>query len=615
MSVLILIALTLYVFTLGVQQAPLIAKRHVNPYLEVEWRPSPLFFTLALKGVFSEVIKENFGGATSKLKEIDAIWIPEALRFIYKRFLQLMDDLIANLNEASSSLSRAEEYIKDGKLEGARGLLNSASYTLHLANATYKELYSASREVSRSFYIPWSELDRELAGVKSVIDRLYDRLNSLIALLESKRALMDTYIEVEVYPIKAWTGSSVHISGRLYSKVGGLEGRYVRVYLDGADVMHTETLSNGFFKCNLSLPYFYKPRVTLKLAYYPSGHDESLFKPTSKEVELEIIYITPIIEAVTEDVVYPGKYFKVRGLVRSQVELPYREVRVSWMGSVRLVSLQNDAFEAYLYTPGNAPIGKYALIISTPPHGIFGPSILTKYVQVDRIRINASLEVPSVIFAGLPAHVKCSLKGLVDRANLTIRLVIANEVCTLTTDESEFTIYVHPGIGLMTNVYSYELYIEAHLPWYQPITLRGDVVVVNLLTIFIPATPLAVVLARFARREGRPTVGEVRSEVRLVEEVAERRFAPEDLKWIVDAYWKAVVMISNLTGIDMKPHMTMREFLYKVKDRLGDYYGSFEALTYVAEKVLYAPKVSEGEVKVAEEAFRRLSVRYVESTH
>jgi hypothetical protein len=85
------------------------------------------------------------------------------------------------------------------------------------------------------------------------------------------------------------------------------------------------------------------------------------------------------------------------------------------------------------------------------------------------------------------------------------------------------------------------------------------------------------------------------------------------LEWLIDMYWQAVTIVIGLTGVDMKPSMTMREYLEAVGPKLSGLKAGFEVLTVVAEKTLYAPTVSPEELEHAREAFKDLRTAYVEA--
>ncbi|MEM3424107.1 MAG: hypothetical protein QXE51_06035, partial [Nitrososphaeria archaeon] len=95
----------------------------------------------------------------------------------------------------------------------------------------------------------------------------------------------------------------------------------------------------------------------------------------------------------------------------------------------------------------------------------------------------------------------------------------------------------------------------------------------------------------------------------------EYHFVREGFEWIINAYWQAVVIVSNLTKIEMKPSMTIREYLNLVKDAGKQYYSSFEKISIAAEKVLYSPKITEIELEAAKKALEELQIAYASIIH
>jgi len=75
-------------------------------------------------------------------------------------------------------------------------------------------------------------------------------------------------------------------------------------------------------------------------------------------------------------------------------------------------------------------------------------------------------------------------------------------------------------------------------------------------------------------------------------------------------YWQAVAIVNRMTGVEMSPPMTIREYLNSVGPRLGGLRSAFELLSIVAEKALYAPSVSREELEAAEKALEELKVAH-----
>ena len=77
-------------------------------------------------------------------------------------------------------------------------------------------------------------------------------------------------------------------------------------------------------------------------------------------------------------------------------------------------------------------------------------------------------------------------------------------------------------------------------------------------------------------------------------------------------YWQAVFIVSRLTGVEMKPSMTMREYLEAAGCKLNGFKAWFKDLTIAAEKTLYSPAISAEEIESARKALDELKAAYVE---
>jgi hypothetical protein len=155
------------------------------------------------------------------------------------------------------------------------------------------------------------------------------------------------------------------------------------------------------------------------------------------------------------------------------------------------------------------------------------------------------------------------------------------------------------------------VYVYPDPPWYRSVALKGGILVVNPFTVLVPLGLASVLALRLSgRREvGRPGPEEV---VQQHEPRTQAYSAVPRFEWLIDMYWQAVAIVVGLTGVDMKPSMTMREYLGAVEPMLDGLKGKFGVLTVVAEKALYAPSVSSEELEYAKKAFEGLRTAYVE---
>lgn len=587
--------------------------RHVNPAAEAEQTPLPTFMALLVTGALDSLIGGNYTAAADMLKTIGAAYIPEKYRFVIDRFTQLMNRISDLLSGVEQLLDQAEALIAVGKGEDAKVLLDEASLKLASANVTYTELRGACDELAKTFSLPMGELRSRVDELGRVISQIRMRLLRLLEMIERQTTLEDSFLTIDVTPKTVWTGGSILVSGRLYAASGGLGGRSVQVYVDGVKLAEATTLG-GEFTVQASIPYIYKPKVAVQARYTPLGLDSQTYRPsTSNTVEVSLLYIKPRITAEAVGEALPGKAFTLKGRVEADGPLPYPSVKVSWAGAVLKASLKDGGFEMPLYTPENLPDGEYALTVEAPAWQVYAPAETTVQVRVYRLPINVRLQPPTIVFAGIPSALKGEIIYGSERFNVTVRAVFAGQAYT-TSSNGEFSIGLTVPLTVLTGYQSYEVYVSPELPWYSNVALSGSIMIINPFMLLVSVglvSTLSLKLLRGRGVEGAKPEGSHQEQAARHPAAEKEHFVPSDLEWLMDLYWQAVSIVVDLTGVEMKPSMTMREYLSAAGPWLGGLKASLEALTEAAERAVYSPAVPSSWLESARKAFEELALAYV----
>lgn len=589
---------------------------HVDPDSELSRLPLSRLLIILVLNPFTAMARGNFSGVSAELRILESAYIPSGLRFIVDRFIQLMNGIASHLDRADSLMDRAEELIDSGRGVEAKPMLAEASGEIALANATYRELRLASDELTRAFSLPRSDVYARLNDLGRLIDAMHLRLLRLLDLIERQRVLIETSISIDAYPKTVWTGGRISVEGRLNTASGkALPGRRVAIIVDGVRVSEASTSWDGSFRIDVNLPYIYKRTIAVQARYTPTGDDAVRYKPsTSDAVEVDLLYIEPrlIVEPVGS--VLPGRGFTLRGSVHSPSQLPYSSVKISWINSVYQVKLRGDgSFEARLDTPGDIPDGKYILRVDTPASGVFAPVEASLAVTVWRIPVNATVSLPSLALAGLSVFASGSFRAGGERLNATVNVYFAGREYRVESD-GDFSIWLNLPLTLLSGYQAYRLRITPIYPWFSEAALEGSILVVNPLTVLASVgVMIALAVRAFGRRVVEPIAEAVAAEAKLEEApgMAEAYFAPGEFRWLMDMYWEAVGMIGELTGVAMKPYMTMREYLAAVASSSHvKLYRYLETITSAAERALYSPEVSAWSILTAVMAARGLRAEY-----
>lgn len=608
-----------YTIILTIQQYPILFRRHVDPNSETEKYPYSIYLTTFLTLTFDELVKGNFTGTLERLKMLNQTYVPPTLKYVFERFRSLMKDLTIKLDDTDSLLNYAKLLIDSGREDYARNPLNAAGYNLAEANITYSQLKVSVEEFSKSFLLPRTQISQKVEGIQLLLESMYFRLYDLLDLIEFQRNLKETYLTIQAYPETLWVGSTVTVQGKLYTHDTILANKNVILYFEGQKFSELKTSSDGTFTYTLNVPYTYKPKVSINAKYFPEGSDKNTYKPTvSNTIQLNLLYISPKIEMKIIGKPLPGKYFTVEGKVFAETTLPYDQIKLSWLKTTTVTKLEGEAFKLTLKVPETLADGKYLLKAEAPSSGIFAPASTTLYVNVQRIPINITLNVPPIAISGIESSIRGKIVYSGEECfNSTIKFVLAQEY--VENAGEEFAIKFTPPLTMFSGPQMYKVQVRPQLPWYSGLEVEGRIFVINPITVAVPVGLVSAVAVRVLRHERRKAA-EAEVEAEKVEEEKrfqekEYHFVREGFEWIINAYWQAVVIVSNITKIEMKPSMTMREYLNLVKDAGKQYYSSFEKISIAAEKVLYSPKITETEIEAARKALEELQIAYASIVH
>ena len=590
--------------------------RHVNPAAETEQKPYPNFLTPLVLDPLRSLAIGNYSETAGRIRNLIATYIPETLKFIINRFTQLLNQT-ANLLETTENLLKTAENLIDAGREGdAKTILTEASINLAQANLTYNELKAASDELARTFFLQKSQISKEVEDIGKLIENLHQRLNTLLSRLEKQKNLEKTILEINVFPRTLWTGGKITLVGRLHTDRKALPGRNIAIFIDGVKMGETKTLWKGIFIARLHLPYIYKQKIVVEARYTPTGDDASLYKPAvSNPIEINLLYIKPKIRAEPAGTVLPGKSFLLKGTVEANQSLPYSTIKILWAEENKTVNLKEGKFETILHVPENIPEGKHTLKIEAQAWGIFAPAQANLFINVERLPLNITIETPAFTLSGAGAFLRGQITYEDEPFNVTIKAIFLGQTQTLNAS-SKFELQLNPPLTLLTDYYNYEIYVTPTLPWYKSSTIKGSILILNPITITLPTgliLALALKLSRSQRMEQAGAREEETPTEPRIERLPEKPFATEELKWVIEAYWQSIAIIENISGVKMKPSTTFREYFTSVAPKIGELHNEFKTLTFIAEKILYAEKVSAEELESARRAINKLKVKNLEA--
>lgn len=596
--------------------------RHINPSLEIEQNPYSKILTLIIIGTYDKLILRKYDETIETIRNLIKIYIPERYKYILNRFIQLTNNITETLKEIEQTLIEIEESTSIGRINYAKKLIDNTIIKLIYVNTTLNELLRAQEELTRIFNIPRIELLNRLDKLRLLIDELYNKILELSSRIEKQIYLKETFLNINVEPKIIWTGGNITVVGRLYSIDGPLNNKMIKVLMNKKELINVETSIEGEFNTTIKIPYIYIDEVFIQAIYMPKGEDKQLYKPIeSNTIKVNILYIKPELSIQTIREVYPGKTFNVRGFIEAGVPLPYTNIYVSWIEERKTLNIINESFEANLYTPINVNEGVYVLKIEVPSWEIFAPTIKTISIQVKRLPLNFEIQIPKIMLTGLTSQITGRIIYGEEKFNATIKLKYAEQTYETNIDSNgEFKITLTTPITILTSHQEYELTIIPELPWYKSVKLNGSILVINIFTILITygftLITIIIMIKKIMKIKLKKEIvkGEKEEIIMAKEEVeiiGERLLIDSKFKWLLDSFWKIVLFIKRVIGIEFKASMTYREYLKIVKERIGIFKEAFEKLTLIIEKIVYAPKISEEEVDEAKKIVEEFEYRNV----
>jgi len=568
--------------------------RHVNPNELLEEYPSIVDLLSIYATIMDKALLEDFGGSLRNLNESVKIHVPEHVKYVYQRFNELLRDELNRLNSTKKYIDIAKLNILLGMLQYARGNLSSASYTLAQANLTYIELRQSVNEFEKMLRIPRNQLASKLTSIEKLLVKYFDEIRKLWDRLEALRrtGLEETEVYVWVDRSGVWVGESVKLSGFLRSGRGyPLEGRTISTFLDGRKINLLTTDSKGFFSTSISTEGIYKPSIQVYVEYSPSGEDVGRYKASrSNTITIYILYDEPTIYAKLSQVkAYPGQVIYVYGWVNTSLGRLPEKIYMTVFGITLSRSLNgNGTFDFPFRVPESIEEGSYRVRLYTQASGIIAPSEKTLTIFVEKIPINVTYSMPATVLSGgkivVTGRVTASVGSLVTPIAYS-RVTASGFGSTFTVYSDEdgmFTSSIDVPISTMTGHFKASLFVEPPSQLYKTHSLSIEVFVVNPLIMIAPSVVFAIALVYTV-----PLVREVRASMisRKTSETIEEYIL--EIPSIRFFYVEAASVVGEATGIYIRDYETIREYLVRVKNNLGEAYQIFEEISMLAERELY----------------------------
>ncbi|MEM2739203.1 MAG: DUF4129 domain-containing protein [Candidatus Bathyarchaeia archaeon] len=558
--------------------------RHIDLSEASEEGPQPLLLLNLYMDIARLVSVEDFDSALKSIAESYAIYMPGDLRYIFSRFNELLEDLTRRLNRTSILVSIAEGRVRIGDRSGARPVIDDGFRSIVEANITYTELYRASIEFSRRVGV---SIYRGIEGLEDRIRYYYDRLRSILEVLEGIAEAKPTSITLILSSGEAWVGSTVKATGILTAEGEGLlPGREIEIRLAGYSY-RVRTGVTGLFTYELRIPYIYVDEVDVYASYDPRGGDLGLYLPSISNVErLRILYLKPILTLHVDRVkLEPTDRFRVYG----RIEPGSLDMYIEFL-SRRIEPRRglDGSFEATLTVPSNVAEGLYRIAAFSKPEGVYGPASRYVEVEVSRRPISLELSAPGIALAGSTVTVygRIAYMGTPVEASVDVSSQLVSESLKAA---GGFELNLHIPLTILTGSYRIEFSVHPYDPRFRGLSTYTDLYIVNPITLPIPLIVAGVVLGYIASGfvKRRSTAPALAGAGHIVGGLSRGVGEVKPKTGIAGLYAEAVEIVEAYTGVEAKPSYTAREYLSMVSSILGYAGELFKRITAIHELTVY----------------------------
>ncbi|RLF21446.1 MAG: hypothetical protein DRJ68_03485 [Thermoprotei archaeon] len=568
--------------------------RHLNPEeLSHELPSIPLLEDVFSKFVNS-ILVENFSEANLSLQVLARAYYPPNVKELADRFYSLLGNLTVELSEVKEDIELArsllnELMLNESLIEVVEGFRDLAKANLTLINAEVTSIYLSKLLSGASLDV--DPIHILLEDYYSDLESLYDEIQNAIE--KYYEELKPVYLNVTVDKDKAWIGSSIIIEGYLTSLNETLSGRLVEIYVDGHSTF-LQTDSNGYFRMAFGIPYVYKPYLLVYAIFMPRGLDVGVYSfARSNIVLVELLSLkTNITAYLSKRVALPGGKVSLRG----KISLGDASLLIKAFDRCFTVRAdENGFFNAEVEIPPNAQEGVYSVVVSFKGFKEWRPVATSLELIVIREPLYIDVVHPEVVLGGVPFDVegRVMLNGS-GVEGVTVEALYMDQVSTSLTDING-SFRVSLSFGLLCPTGTQYVILRAPPPycWARGAQVKVAIFNVNVLMVSSLTAVVAVLLylsLKKLRGEGlkRSVEGYELKEAMKEAEVKPREIG-ESFRG-PSYYREAVSIVERHTGVSMEPSDTVREYLKKVSQKLGDAYALFKELSMKLEEQVYGGK-------------------------
>ena len=571
----------------------------------------------------------DYEDAQAALDEFSEIEIPEEIRYIIERYNELSKRLLITLDNLEIILDETASLIEVNQIDKARQNLDFAETQVKQAGLLLGDLLSATDVLGERLGI---FLNEESTDIQKANLRLLDSLKQIQQLLDKIQQLLDNLVQLRldlieqynvaielrptqlslvVSPASVYIGENVVISGILLSKDEPLAGKSIQVLLNGNPVEDLITRVDGKYSGNIILPYEYADSITIITKYEPNGEDTHIYQASqSQEFEITTLYYNTELNIKAPAVAYPGIPFDLSGEIIVEGDSVPRTVRI-FTSEIDLTEFEaRGIFRVSVSLPGGTDIGTNRITVMVEPREKHAG--IAKSFDIDIVLMPVTMEMETPGFIILPGIVELSGNVYYERgplASAAVSLSINNKTVTVpTSDDGSFTVNLYLPLDIsFIGQRDMIVDIESLEPWAGNLQTKQQIMIINpagSLLVLLAALVLAILIShRWWRTVRKGVIDGIVIKPEIIETpVTTSPIKPSGVTGrIVAAYRAFLTLAERISGIRLKPYMTLREFLESVTKLLPGITRPLTSLTDMMERVLYSDQKPSRETAVTVE--------------
>jgi len=560
--------------------------RHLDPYTVRE--DSNLLNILDIMTISSQHFVElNITYSYNYIKLLRNATIPDNIRDVLNRVLDLYQQYIASINKSITYLDKAEKALDINDFILCEAYLQNASMFINISKTHYLIILD-SIDILRisSNIILIDKINRVINNIENTLNTTISKFNEISKRLEIAKniKLIDTVIHVAINTTTAFYGDYIKIYGRLTDSKGiPLSNKiisiqyfpliYIKPYTEPRTfLMHILTDSKGNF--NTTIPLYTCGDVSIKISLLLQDKDKTIYKYSESILKIHV-NCKEISLKIYADKFIVGKNNTL--CIESTEPNMFLQIKIPMLNIKKNVTLLNKKICTEVFIPSNVSEGLYDIYVESLPMKGAPPTFTSMFINISKLPIDYHIEVPKIVFTGF-------------RNTICIYVHPASIIYIYTSQKSELILsnITKTCIDVPLSFFYIDSLVDINIV-FNPVNSSYRYLMVNT-TINVISTPVVIsmillmifiILNYSCKRVSLKNVARIEtSDLKTRNSIS--------IEGIVGEF---IQIIEKFVGIAIERSMTLREYLQLIVSQFKEGYREIVIEAFeIAERILYGPK-------------------------